>query len=124
MSALPEYDIPLFTPTGEPTAHARNTDPAESHAAAASVRNIGVLHRMILHALTLTPRTDEQLIQAVRGFGLFHATPSGVRSRRSELVAAGKVVRVGTGKTAAGRSCAVWGVSVCPGGSQTVNGVR
>ena len=108
MSAMPEYDVPLFTRSGEPTAHARNTDPAESHAAARSVRNITAVHRAILNLLR-TPRTDEELYVKLRFIGV-NVSPSGARSRRAELVAQGKVAKVGQGRTEAGRKCAVWGV--------------
>lgn len=115
------YDTPLFDLLAEETrgqmrldeAHARRTDPVESHQAARSVKNITAVQRAILNGLR-TPRTDEALYLYLKWVGV-NVSPSGARSRRAELVTRGLVVRVGTSKTAAGRSCAVWSVN----GAQT-----
>lgn len=106
-------DLQLVIPE-EP--HTRNTDPITSHEAAASVRNITETHNRILTMLQEHgPATDEQL------FDLWwrcrtseperwpHVSPSGLRSRRAELVDAGYVADSGDrGKTRSGRSCIIW----------------
>lgn len=65
-----------------------------------------------LHALG--PMNDEELLVAVTGRGL-HATPSGVRSRRNELVMAGWVTELRDAdgapvkkRGASGSPCQVW----------------
>jgi hypothetical protein len=97
-------------------AKARSTDPATSHQAAASVNTDSHNHGRIL-GLLKTFRdglTDEQLrdewaIAANRVMGWPPISDSGLRSRRSELVRAGKVVDSGEkGRTAAGRACTIW----------------
>ena len=95
-------------------ARARSTDPVTSHQAAASVENIGQTREAILKVLRDNgPQTDTQIIKAYMDlwFGGRHmklASPSGIRSRRSELVKMGFVEAAGTGKTASGRNCIVW----------------
>lgn len=72
---------------------ARRTDPKTSHAAARSVRNVGVLHKRILDALrAYGPMHDRALIHRLTvAFPASKASASGIRSRRSELVALGYV---------------------------------
>jgi hypothetical protein len=61
------------------------------------------------------PCIDEKIELMYRGFqerGEFPMRrPSGIRSRRAELVRMGFVVEGGTGKTAAGRACTIWGLA-------------
>lgn len=93
---------------------ARNTDPITSHKAAASVRDISKTHERILEVLDrYGPATDEDIQRYYDNLAqLFEwppASPSGLRSRRAELVAMGKVYDTGERwKTASGRATAVW----------------
>lgn len=95
-------------------AGARPTDPQTSHEAAQSVQNIRGTKAMILKLL-VNPMTDEQLVQAfVDGTKIFSyplVSPSGVRSRRAELVKMGLVQVVGFAKTASGRKTILWQVA-------------
>ena|SRR5580765_1551521 len=104
-------------------AHARKSDPETSHAASRSVVNLGRTRDAILKILSSGPRTDEQIAESYT-FGCQRLnwpkrTPSGLRSRRSELVSMGFVEAAGgfnddgttwgiTGKTASKRNCIVW----------------
>jgi hypothetical protein len=96
-------------------AKARRSDPATSHQAAASVK-MGDTHQRIIVLLNNHPgggATDEELYAEwqfrVRNQDWPRVSQSGVRSRRSELVRAGKVVDSGEkGTTAAGRACTIW----------------
>lgn len=106
------YDaVKKFTPV----AHARRSDPDTSKLAAASVKNLGRTRDAILRILrALGPCTDEQIQAAYsRGYGNpILASPSGLRSRRSELVRMGLVVDSGrVGKTASGRQTIIWKVA-------------
>lgn len=98
--------------------HTRNSDPITSHEAAASVRNITETHNRILGMLkNHGPMTDEDLFEmwsfkarVLDEWGSI--SPSGLRSRRAELVDAGFVEDSGEkGKTRSGRSCIVWKAS-------------
>jgi hypothetical protein len=51
--------------------------------------------------------TDEQIVNRFASMNIA-ASPSGIRSRRAELVRAGKVVEHGESTTAAGNVCSVW----------------
>lgn len=85
---------------------ARRTDPGTSWAAADSVNDVGKLQARILAALAHGPMTDEQLAEALRDF---HPSPSGLRTRRSELVDAGQVRASGqTERLASGRRAILW----------------
>lgn len=71
-------------------ARARSSDPQTSKAAAASVVNMRASHRRVLAMFTLYgDMTDEQLADSLHDAekqgGLKTMSPSGVRSRRSEL---------------------------------------
>jgi hypothetical protein len=71
-------------------ARARSRDPETSKAAAASVRNVRASHTRVLAMFRLYgDMTDESLAallkDAARETGLKAMSPSGVRSRRSEL---------------------------------------
>jgi hypothetical protein len=90
----------------KPQARARRTDPKESHEAAESVKNVVIILKRIGDC------TDEQIAHEYYRNVLYSgwelASDSGIRSRRAELVAMGKVERCGTGTTASGRPCAIW----------------
>ncbi len=87
-------------------ARARNTDPGTSHKAAASVKNITETQARILNLLKIYgPMTDEEILSRLED----KLSPSGARSRRSELVAAGSVTDSGKKKlTRSGRHTIVW----------------
>ncbi len=89
-----------------PVAHARATDPATSKAAAASVTRIRESQETILYLLkTCGPMSDESIYARVSA-GM---SPSGARTRRSELVTMGRVKDSGRReKTKAGRQTIVW----------------
>ncbi len=113
-------ELPLFRESqGEQSfakfesAHARKSDPVTSHQAAAKITNPGPVRDKILHVLGNCPRTDEQIAEryslCVEKFGWPKCSPSGLRSRRSELVALGFVEDSGkTDKTAMGNDAIVW----------------
>ena len=92
-------------------ARARNTDPQTSHDAAASVTGQTETQRHLLELLANEPATDMDLIER------WHpewgpATPSGLRTRRSELTEAGLVIDTGERRPSpSGRLCVVWGLS-------------
>jgi len=89
---------------------ARPTDPATSHEAASSVRNVRESQQLILKALDIWRRTgltDEQIYDCPAICS--YMSPSGARTRRSELVRQGLVVDSGERrKTKAGRQTIVW----------------
>jgi hypothetical protein len=88
----------------------RTGDPATSHQAAATVARTSALKVAILAALEDRQLTDGELVAYLRR-GLFpHASESGIRSRRAELVAEGLVVDTRLRRlTPAGRETTVWG---------------
>lgn len=93
-------------------ANARLTDPATSHEAANRVRNITQQQRAILNILAVR-MTDEELVaryESAAAAGLAPlASPSGIRSRRSELVYAGLVAdSTERRKLRTGRNAIVW----------------
>lgn len=93
-------------------AFARKTDPTTSYEAAASVDNMTETQFHILQCLVF-PKTDDELIEifdAMAGSnGWKLASPSGIRSRRAELVAKGLVVDSGERrKSWSGRRSIVW----------------
>jgi hypothetical protein len=106
------YVTVLQTWAAEPKARARQTDPATSHVAAASVQNLTETQTLILQLLGENgPLTDIEL---------FTAWPkdwptvsmSGLRTRRSELHEAGKVVDTDHRRLSpSGRPCVVWGLA-------------
>ena len=72
-------------------AHARRDDPDTSHAAAASVTALTATRLAIIDVLaTYGPATDETIALHYDGPP---ASPSGLRTRRSELVRAGSAAR-------------------------------
>lgn len=96
--------------------NARHTDPSTSHEAARSLtaERLTETQRIILELLGNRQATDEEIQQlhyagAEQGFWN-HASPSGLRSRRAELVARGLVEEKNRDKTRFGRSTIVWGL--------------
>jgi hypothetical protein len=92
--------------------HARLSDPQTSQDAAKSVKNITATQRTI-HNLLINSMTDEELYvsysKAVIAGLAPMASPSGVRSRRAELVVLGLVEDTGTRrKLVSGRKAIVW----------------
>lgn len=93
---------------------ARITDPATSHEAAGSLtaERLSETQRAILELLNQHPLTDEQIgfrhFRAAQSGRWNHASESGLRSRRKELVEKGLVVRSGYDTTKFGRSTIVW----------------
>ncbi|QEA10828.1 hypothetical protein [Mycobacterium phage Weirdo19] len=118
MSAEPA----LFDYDGEPTpeARARTSDPETSHAAAGSLTpdrirasQQAVLVELGRHRFGLT---DHELVEAYTDAAevgrVPMQSPSGIRSRRHELVDAGLVVDTGARiKLASGRNAIVWAVA-------------
>lgn len=92
-------------------ARARSTDPRTSKAAAAKLVNLGPVRDAIINALyTFGPQTDEGIAAIFRKYAAFpRCSPSGLRSRRSELVAMRLVEDSGeTGKTEMGNPAIIW----------------
>jgi hypothetical protein len=91
---------------------ARRTDPETSHEAAESVENSWTTRQHIWRLLT-NPMTDVELVEVyselVRAGIAPRASESGIRSRRSELVAVDKVQDSGDRvKLPSGRRAIVW----------------
>jgi hypothetical protein len=102
--------------TNPTQAHARNTDPQTSHDAAASVR-VTAGQREVLEIFELLHRaTDENVARkhearCLLGTAYASLSPSGLRTRRSELVRLGKIRDSGVRWTmASGRKAVVWEV--------------
>lgn len=96
---------------------ARLTDPHTSHLAgdALTVEHLTQVQAIIYRLLDTAPMTDGELLLAYNAMVYAkeapHASESGVRSRRAELVERGLVVPTGaTRKTVFGRLSIVWGV--------------
>jgi hypothetical protein len=105
---------------------ARNTDPQTSHAAAASVRNVTATQTAILNLFSKQlGLSDSELIDIYfawvdAGFAPM-ASPSGIRSRRAELVVRGLLADSGEReKTPSGRSSVIW--SITADGRAALNG--
>lgn len=102
--------------TTEPRAHARNTDPHTSHAAASSVTNLRRSQKAVYDCLFIYgPMHDRELLKVysretrsgLRNWPFL--SESGLRTRRSELVDQGWVRD--TGRTAtldSGRQATIW----------------
>ena len=92
------------------TAIARNTDPETSHEAAATVR-VRTSQLAVYALLCHGPATDEQLAERADQMGVV-MSPSGLRSRRCELVRMGWVCDTGRREiTASGRRSIVWEIT-------------
>lgn len=91
---------------------ARPTDPETSHAAAASLDDVQESQKQVHRLLRMFgPMTDERLVLMARTTG-WNVSPSGLRTRRHELVAAGLVEDTGRRDTlASGRRAIVWAVT-------------
>lgn len=108
----PMKQLSLFpddTTLNEP--RARATDPETSQDAAASVVNRTMLQDAILQVLKVYgAKTDEKIASYLFDRGLA-TTPSGMRTRRRELVQMGMVEDTGKRRrTKAGRNSIVWGM--------------
>lgn len=97
---------------------ARRTDPATSHLAAQSLNNLTKQRSFVLNVLRLLgPMTDEELVRRATGMAEWQedqvrVSPSGVRTRRHELVAQGQVRDTGQRVTTrSGRRAIVWEVA-------------
>ena len=95
------------------TAHARNSDPSTSHAAAASIGDTTPLQRrlLVLFDMAHDGLNDEQLIAMYKNaYGTaFPGTDSSIRSRRSDLVVKGHLVDSGKFRpTLHGNKSIVW----------------
>lgn len=99
------------------TAFARALDPATSHQAAASVKNISATQSAILNLLQISSMTDEDLVYFYRqqvDMGADQrdfprASESGIRSRRADLVKQGLVKDSGERvRLVSGRNAIVW----------------
>lgn len=92
----------------------RRDDPETSHAAAASVGNLRASHRRVLQLFRLYgSQTDEQLMDSAKAEG-WKISPSGLRTRRSELTSPRGIGIIDTGrrvKTESGRDAIVWGLA-------------
>ena len=91
---------------------ARRTDPVTSHEAAESVKNLSETKQGILKALGSRSMSDSQIHyeynRLVMSMDAPMASESGLRSRRSELVADGLVEADGFGRTPFGRRTILW----------------
>lgn len=98
----------------EPRAYARHTDPAESHAAAASVSDITGKQSAVLALIRESgPITDHQLVidyqRQHRQRGWPEQSDSGLRTRRNELFRRGYLARdAAKGLLPSGRQAARW----------------
>ena len=88
----------------------RTQDPTTSHNAEKSVSKLAESYRIILDIFrTHGPMNDEKLIATWRKQASKLASDSGIRSRRSELVATGLIVDSGDReKMQSGRDSIVW----------------
>lgn len=92
-------------------ARARRTDPVTSHQAAANLDDLRQSQRDVLLAFDrYGAMTDERLLAAMNALNVKRQSPSGVRSRRAELVAFGFLVDTGEkAMLASGNDGIVWG---------------
>jgi hypothetical protein len=106
----------FFISTLGGVARARTGDPTTSHAAAASVDDLRGSQRAILSVFKMTnceAMTDETLIERYAGLVTSgdapQQSPSGIRSRRAELVGGGHLVDTKrTAKLRSGRKAVLW----------------
>jgi hypothetical protein len=96
-------------------ARARTSDPTTSHEAAASVKELTQKQTAVLDLFRARgPMTDEQLVLAYREAEMSSdatpkQAPSGIRTRRNELVQRRLLARVAYRRTESGRRAIVWG---------------
>lgn len=102
-----EDDVRYSMPGGTPKA--RTTDPSTSWRAAASIADIRDSQAKVWYVLRVAgDMADAELVPRFLDSG-FKMSPSGIRSRRKELVDAGLVVDSGHQRTLpSGRSATVW----------------
>jgi hypothetical protein len=96
--------------------HARTLDPSTSHQAAASILETRTTMRVILHILAKGNATDEVIGYVYDGLVAADrapmASPSGVRSRRAELVELELVEDSGERRPlSTGRRAIVWQIT-------------
>lgn len=97
--------------------HARLTDPETSHQAAGSLtaERLNETQRNILELLGKKPMADDEIgfrYYAIASGGRWnHTSPSGLRSRRAELVELGLVVRHSIDTSKFGRKQIVWALA-------------
>jgi hypothetical protein len=105
-------DTPMMT--FEPDSRARSTDPETSHDAAASIDHLRDRQMSVLTVLwDWGPMTDTDLVERYEGLAreelIPRQAPSGIRTRRKELVDLGLVSNSGARqKLASGRWAIVW----------------
>ena len=98
-------------------ARARKSDPDTSHAAAASVTNLTAKQQAVLDCLRCAdrPMTDPELAVLYATLapdeGWPGQSPSGLRTRRSELVERGLVFSVGKRRLDTGRLARTWALA-------------
>ena len=92
---------------------ARNSDPDTSWQAANSITDINDRQQQVLAVLiSFGPLTDHDLQVAYQNSGRPPQSPSGLRTRRAELVDRGLVVDTGKRKTLpSGRSAILWDIA-------------
>ena len=91
---------------------ARNSDPGTSHAAARSVSGTEHVRAAILSILGRYGNLTDEEIALIYGNRAPEVSPSGLRTRRAELVARGLVVDTGKrAATVSGRKAIVWGLA-------------
>lgn len=96
----------------DPIARARRTDPETSHEAASSVRRIRETQADVLTVIRkYGPLSDEEISSRYKDSGMPRQSESGLRTRRSELVALGLVADSGRfGYTLSNRKTILWQV--------------
>lgn len=95
---------------GRTRAKARRTDPQTSHEAAASVGDLTAAQEAVYALIAERPRSDEQ-VYALLVSRQYPISPSGARTRRSELVDMGRVEDSGKHYlTGSGRKTIIWRV--------------
>lgn len=93
----------------EPKPRARRSDPETSHRAAAAVQNLSETKQYILNLLAEQPSTDFEIQDRWADAGLPIISPSGLRTRRAELVEEGLLVDSGQTRLGpTGRAFTVW----------------
>ena len=95
------------------TPRARNTDPATSHEATATVTNVRATHEFVIRALR-RPTHDVELVKRCQAYAKApRASESGIRTRRSELVALGMILDSGKRvRLESGRQATVWQINL------------
>lgn len=96
-----------------PMAIARRTDPLTSHLAAASITSerIRKSQAEVLQLLALGPSCDEGIAERALTYNV-RQSPSGLRTRRNELVDLGQVIDSGERvRLRSGRMSIVWGLA-------------